>query len=88
MTKQEVWILEAEHFNIDGRIARAFGSEAAANREAVKLINGLLDETDCSEKPAHTTDDEESMSATAEWLENYHGAAHCYVRVVSAQIEA
>jgi hypothetical protein len=80
-----VHIVEAEHFNAHGRIMRAFkfyvDAEIAATAFALKLVG----ETKCA--PADKPPAGAALEELTEWLENFHGAANCYVNITTLPLE-
>lgn len=74
-----VYLLQAEHFEVPGRITKIFTSLKAANKEAAALVNQIRDDTEYDEMPDHAGPD--NWQAVNAWLQNVHGAAHCYVEV-------
>lgn len=79
-----VWIVTGEHFSVAGLILHTFDNEAAANNCAVHLVNLMLSDTAASVKPEPATVDTWQM--VVEWLQEYHGAAHCFVEVRSEEV--
>lgn len=72
----KVWIVEGEHYSNPGRVLKVFGTKERAEDEAVSLVNIML--SDMGNKKRATR---ETWVAIEAGLEDYHGAAHCYVIV-------
>ncbi|HUD89960.1 hypothetical protein [Sphingobium sp.] len=81
-----VWIVTAEHFRIPGIITSVHTSNAGAQIRALELVNQILSDTSSDMKPEPAT--VENWLAVIDWLEDYHGAGHCYVDVSAHGLEA
>lgn len=80
----DVYLLQAEHFSNPGRITKIFASKAMADHEAARLANTIRDDTDFKEMPPEATP--EDWQVLHEWLQDVHGAAHCYIDVSPIEI--
>jgi len=88
-----VHLLQAEHFSNPGRITKIFASKAAADREAAKLVNIMLADTDeedveeyielVGEKPAPC--DGADWAGRMAWLAVVH-EDECYVDVQEMEV--
>jgi hypothetical protein len=78
----KVYVVEAEHFSVPGRALKLFTSRRDADIEAASMVNIMLGDQgwDQTAKP-------NSWSAEIEHLQEYHGAAHCYVEISERLIE-
>lgn len=74
-----VYLLQAEHFEVAGRITKIFADKHMADREACDLANQMRIDTDFEDMPPPATPDD--WQALNNWLQEVHGAAHCYVEV-------
>ena len=76
-----VYVTQGEHFSVPGCPLSVHATEALANAEAAKLVNLMLDDTRAAglKVPRHATAD--NWAHRLEWLQDYHGAAHCWVAV-------
>lgn len=77
----KIQLVIAEHFSVPGVIIKAFCSLADATNEAVDLTNVML--TDHGDAPDADADNWQSR---IERLQDYHGAAHCYVEIVETDL--
>lgn len=88
-----VYLLQAEHFSNPGRITKIYASKAAADREAAKLVNIMLADTDeedveeyielVGEKPAPC--DGTNWAERMAWLTVVH-EGECYVDVEAMEV--
>lgn len=83
-----VWIVQGEHWNCPGVPISAHASLDAANIKAAELVNVMLKDTgDVVDKPRGATPSD-WRGVPMGWLQDYHGAAHCWVEVCELSVEA
>jgi hypothetical protein len=84
----DVWIVQGEHWNVPGVPISAHASEDSANAKAAELVNHMLKDTGkVSGKPKAATPSDWA-GVPMGWLQDYHGAAHCWVEVTKLTVEA
>jgi hypothetical protein len=85
---RKVWLVEAEHFNVPGRHVSVHVTKAGADARAAEKINLILtDSRVCYPDIDHPKDaTADAWEEAAQWLENLHGAANCYVTVTELEI--
>lgn len=79
----KIHLVTAEHYSNPGLIQKAFANAEAANAEAADLVNLMRKDTgwDCR-----------TMAGPTSWevflleLQDYHGAAHCYVEITELEV--
>jgi ElaB/YqjD/DUF883 family membrane-anchored ribosome-binding protein len=76
-----IHILTAEHFHVPGLITEAHADSSTATLKAVELVNIML--KDSRRKPTATA---KNWRAKVEWLQDFHGAAHCYVEIAEHEL--
>jgi hypothetical protein len=76
-----IHIVTAEHFNVPGLVTEACADVRTAEAKAAELINLML--KDSGRDPVATA---ETWPASLEWLQDYHGAAHCYVDITEREL--
>lgn len=76
-----IHILTAEHFHVPGIITEAHISQSTATVKAVELVNLMLKDTRWEQDATA-----ENWQAKIECLQEYHGAAHCYVEIVEHEL--
>ena len=73
-----IYLLQAEHWNIPGRMTKAFATERSAQSEAIGLVTTMLNDS------GHET--------AGDWIidlarvQAIHGAEHCYVEIIPLEI--
>jgi len=72
----KIYLLEAEHFAVPGRIVKAFDAQSKADAEAAELVNVMLVESGYT----HGTN-AERWQHHIERLQEEYGAQHCYVEI-------
>lgn len=83
----KIFVLTAEHFEVAGLVLRTFATMDGAVSAAVEVCNQILSDTnDDADKPEPAT--AVTWEAVNEWLQDYHGAAHCYVEICFKELEA
>ncbi len=82
----KIYLVTAEHFGVPGRIIKPFDSNAKARKEAASLVRLMLKDTPASAKLPTLAEDDDEFQAALEALENYHGAAHCYVEIAPLEV--
>lgn len=80
------WVVQGEHFRVPGIITSVHLSKAGAEARALELVNQMLNDTSSDMKPEPAT--AENWLTVMEWLEDYHGAGHCYVDVNAHGLES
>ena len=83
----KIHLVTAEHFSVPGLIAKAFLHEADAMAEAAEFVNVMLQDTrkvTASGFDGTATPDQWGMHL--ELLQDYHGAAHCYVEITELDV--
>jgi hypothetical protein len=84
----KVYVLEAEHFDIPPRVVIVFATREAAISKAVDLLNIMLADTDAEDggfPPSASIENWEEVNGA---LEDYHGAAHCYVWINEMEVQS
>lgn len=76
-----IHLVTAEHFEVPGLIQKAFASRALADIEAADLVNIMM--KDSGWKPTAKPD---AWEKQYDRLQDYHGAAHCYVEVTELPV--
>lgn len=77
-----IHLVLAEHFRTPSMVMSAHASDASARAEAVKLVNGMLEDNG-STKAAEAATWERYIAA----LQDEHGAAHCYVEIIRLEVK-
>lgn len=72
----KVYLMAAEHFSTPGLVIRICASRELAVKEALACVNIML--ADSKMKPVI---DEADMEVALTYLQNVHGAAHCYAEI-------
>lgn len=78
-----IHIVTAEHFSAPGLILKAFATAEGANAEAAELVNIMLNDSPMNSATSATADD---WAGHIEALQDYHGAAHCYVEITETEL--
>lgn len=78
-----IHIVTAEHFNVPGLVLKAFATAEAANAEATELVNIMVNDSDMEADG----DEPGDWQAWLARLQDYHGAAHCYVEITETELE-
>jgi hypothetical protein len=96
----KVYLVEAEHWNVPGRQVSVHATDASANEAAARLVNDMLADMrkrfgdgdtaidvdyENLDIPADATP--EDWNEAEQWLEDAHGAAHCYVAVTDHEVQ-
>lgn len=79
----KIYLVTAEHFSVPGLINKPFATMEGATAEAVALANIMLED---SSRAADATAD--NWEARMLDLQDYHGAAHCFVEITPADLGA
>ncbi|QXV73540.1 hypothetical protein [Rhizobium phage RHph_X2_30] len=83
-----VWLVTAEHFSVAGLIVETYATEAAAVNKCVQLVNIMLNDTNGAVKVKPEPATVDTWQIVLEWLQDYHGAAHCFVEIQAQQVQA
>jgi len=81
----KVYLVQGEHFNVPGIPTSIFQHEISANMEAADLVNIMLKDTG-SHAPAPNVG-ANTWQPAMNWLQDCHGAAHCWVEVTEHEVE-
>ncbi len=77
----QVYVVEAEHYSVPGRILRIYRDEQAALDYAKELVVGMLSDYKCAHPESDAPDDAEDWPEVVAWLQDVYGAAHVYVEI-------
>lgn len=77
-----VHVLQAEHFSVPGIVTKVFGTDAAAQIEAMALVNCMLNDSGRAQSANAS-----NWHSKLEELQEEHGAAHCYVDIAPHTVE-
>lgn len=77
-----VHVLQSEHFSVPGIITKVFATYAAAQSEAMALVNRMLDDSGRAQSANAS-----NWHSKLEELQEEHGAAHCYVEIAAHTVE-
>jgi hypothetical protein len=77
----KTYLLMAEHQTTPGIVVKVFANYALALCEALELANIMLKDAGLG-----TVSDKNSMYAAIEYLQDEHGAAHCYVDITEHDV--
>lgn len=81
----KVFILSAEHFSVPGLVLQAHATKASAVAEAVELVKTMLKDCEYPHRfKAGIT--ASNWQDAIEWLQDVHGAAHCYVEIAETEL--
>lgn len=80
-----IHIVTAEHFSVPGLILKAFATAEAANMEAAELVRIMRNDSPMERAPLSPTS--ENWPELLEALQDYHGAAHCYVEITETALD-
>jgi hypothetical protein len=83
-----VWIVQGEHFSVPGVPISAHGSVDGANAKAAELVNAMLKDTGRVQGKPKAATPSDWRGVPMGWLQDYHGAAHCWVEVNALEVEA
>ena len=73
-----IYLVQAEHWNIPGRMTKAFATESSAKSEAIGLVTTMLNDS--------------GLETAGDWVidlarvQAMHGAQHCYVEITPLEI--
>lgn len=81
----KIHLVIASHFSVPGLIKKAYANKDAAESEAARLVNIMVNDTDSEDPPAAATN--ENWPDVLQWLQDYHGAQFCYVGVEDLDLE-
>ena len=74
----EIYLVQAEHWYIPGRITKAFTTERSAKSETIGLVTTMLNDA--------------ALETVGDWVidlarvQAMHGAEHCYVAITPLEI--
>ncbi len=74
----EIYLLQAKHWNIPGRMIKAFATESGAQSEAIGLVTTMLNDS--------------GLESVGDWVADLarvralHGAQHCYVEIIPLEV--
>ena len=81
MTTTKIYLLHAEHFSVPGLVMQASRSRQTAINLAVELTNTMIADHNQSTGATMAPVTTEDWEGAIEQLQDYHGAAHCYVEI-------
>jgi hypothetical protein len=73
-----IYLVEAEHWNVPGRVTKAFATDRGAQSEAIGLVTIILNDS--------------GLESVGDWVidlarvQNIHGAQHFYVEITPLEI--
>ena len=73
-----IYLVQAEHWTIPGRMTKAFATERGAQSEAIDLVTTMLNDA--------------ALETVGDWVidlarvQAMHGAEHCYVAITPLEI--
>jgi hypothetical protein len=73
-----IYLVQAEHWNIPGRMTKAFATESGAHSEAIDLVTTMLNDS--------------GVESAGDWVADLahvraiHGAQHCYVEILPLEV--
>jgi hypothetical protein len=73
-----IYLVQAEHWNIPGRMTKAFATERGAQSEAIGVVTIILNDS--------------GLESVGDWVidlarvQNIPGAQHCYVDITPLEI--
>ena len=73
-----IYLVQAEHWNIPGRMTKAFATERGAQSEAIGLVTIMLNDS--------------GLESVGDWVidlaraQDMHGSQHCYVDITPLEI--
>lgn len=79
-----VYLLIAEHHTVAGRILEAHATADSANARAADLVRIMAGDSPAARHLDPVTRD--NWQAVLERLQDYHGAAHCFVEIEASEI--
>jgi hypothetical protein len=77
----KIQLVIPEHFSVPGVIIKAFVSLADATKECIELTNVML-----SDHGGAADANSETWQDRVAQLQDYHGAAHCYVDLIETDL--
>jgi hypothetical protein len=73
-----IYLVQAEHWNVPGRVTKAFATEHGAHCEAIDLVTTMLNDS--------------ALEVVGEWeidlarVQDMDGAQYCYVEITPLEI--
>ena len=93
---RKVWLVQAEHYHVPGLLSSVHSTAEKAQERAVELLQGIYNdhvETHGNDWDDSDPYDDSNLTWGADFdralarLQDYHGAAHCYVEITELELD-
>jgi len=88
MLGMTIWTVQGEHFSNPGMPLTVHATEDGANARAAELVSIMLKDTGRVRGKPRAAFPSDWAGVPIGWLQDYHGAAHCWVEVSKLVVEA